>query len=858
MKKEMALTTTDDGAPPTGSLPAECIGGPIGNDFPLAFTDDGGHAFCCCGVDVRVLDAGGGALLRVLKGHTGVVTSAFAAGQTLYTSSLDGTVRSWDFLNGVCLRRYQPGVGDEEGEQVLRVLRAEAPGDAHSRNHGRALLLIALLHSPKKRRWKLLVFDTNSRRPLRTVFESAQNSRCSGVALKTHGWRSGGEVFAISLVAISQKVMRVWGMCVRGNTGHGGREVSVHHRRVYTHNARLTAVALHPLDGTAATGDIAGNIVLWRGAVASFGGERGRELTHRLTHRRPGALRAAGAVGPPQTKAGGAVVTTNLHWHSRQVNCLAFSSGGDALLSGGTEAVLVVWHMSTGAKSFLPRLGAAIRSVASCPTNGRKYAISLADNTILVVCALDNMAALWRLRGLSLLAPVHSTVVPASLYGMCVEPRNGGVVFKTLPGRAELQVVDIENGALMDTIKVPVAGGNPTRLVIEFVAFSCDGLVMATVHAGAARATPERGTARSCAAHTPCSLRLCCSMQLWRYRPGKRRYVLNATINGLHNAPVSALVYHPREHVVVSASLDGTFKVWARYSGARASVQRALGIWRCRFVGCLQQTPIFDASFSRDGSLLAIAHGNATTLWDTRNNANVGTLLNPAEGGQQPTQQIVFLGDSRFLVVRTEKTLYVWNVVAMRVWWAYTTNSHIGALACTSRFGTRVGGVPGSRAASFGAAVVLAVGAGRSGESRGTTLMFFDAATSALPVHTCLFGQAVRSAALCRCRNSCTLALLLLTERRVLVKIDVTHVYRTAMRDSAARAVGHGREQDSLPSSFKIPRRDAIKNRMALPDKHFSAEQFLQGEAMIDGTADTSLSFFYHNVLNNIMHPAWL
>ena len=46
-----------------------------------------------------------------------------------------------------------------------------------------------------------------------------------------------------------------------------------------------------------------------------------------------------------------------MHWHAHAVNALAFNSDGTYLLSGGDEAVLVVWQLSTGDRRYFPRLG---------------------------------------------------------------------------------------------------------------------------------------------------------------------------------------------------------------------------------------------------------------------------------------------------------------------------------------------------------------------------------------------------------------------------------------------------------------------------------------------------------------------
>ncbi len=51
------------------------------------------------------------------------------------------------------------------------------------------------------------------------------------------------------------------------------------------------------------------------------------------------------------------ITTSSLHWHAHVLSSLAFVGNGNVLLSGGEEAVLVLWHLDSGTKSFLPRRG---------------------------------------------------------------------------------------------------------------------------------------------------------------------------------------------------------------------------------------------------------------------------------------------------------------------------------------------------------------------------------------------------------------------------------------------------------------------------------------------------------------------
>lgn len=68
-----------------------------------------------------------------------------------------------------------------------------------------------------------------------------------------------------------------------------------------------------------------------------------------------------------------------LHWHAHAVGDLSFSTDGTYLLSGGEEAVLVLWQLPKETKHFRPRLGAPIVGVA-CSHGDGTFAVSLANN----------------------------------------------------------------------------------------------------------------------------------------------------------------------------------------------------------------------------------------------------------------------------------------------------------------------------------------------------------------------------------------------------------------------------------------------------------------------------------------------
>ena len=96
---------------------------------------------------------------------------------------------------------------------------------------------------------------------------------------------------------------------------------------------------------------------------------------------------------------------TSRHWHSQPISGLTFTPDGAYMLSGGSESVLVLWQLGSGENTFLPRLGADIRSIAVSTTfsgsHPMMYGVGLANNAVIGFDAAS-MKDMWHYRGLSL------------------------------------------------------------------------------------------------------------------------------------------------------------------------------------------------------------------------------------------------------------------------------------------------------------------------------------------------------------------------------------------------------------------------------------------------------------------------
>lgn len=120
---------------------------------------------------------------------------------------------------------------------------------------------------------------------------------------------------------------------------------------------QLTCLAFHPSEEYFATGDVTGRIRLWYCLNANSA-----------------AFTSTGVEKTAQT--------TTLHWHAHAVSSIAFTSNGAYLLSGGEEAVLVIWQLNSGKKEYVPRVGAPIVHVSvSMQQEGEEFLLTLADGT---------------------------------------------------------------------------------------------------------------------------------------------------------------------------------------------------------------------------------------------------------------------------------------------------------------------------------------------------------------------------------------------------------------------------------------------------------------------------------------------
>eukprot|EP00854_Cymbomonas_tetramitiformis_P014559 gene14559-17208_t len=428
------------------------------------------------------------------------------------------------------------------------------------------------------------------------------------------------------------------------------------------HTKSFTCIALGSKGDSFAAGDASGRIRIWHDLNAAV---------------------AAPEVDSKQVKC------TTVHWHANPVGCVAFTEDGKYLLSGGAEGVLVIWQLDTGVRQYLPRLGAPLRTLALSPADPSIVTVGLADNAqhILNFASMTIKSSIRGIQPANLSGDENPSGTLSSSRLLRLHPRQGYAVLSATG--ACLQFIDaIGNQSVM---RLQVASRNYvaqphqspafSEPAVLAAAFSRDGATLVTLDTRPTGALSHKAT-DSCLRFW--ELRLGETSELAVDGSGNAPYVLTTCVNDPHlkgvlctvgldalkrgvlYKDITALEYHPFEHLVVTTSLDKEFKIWQR------APEKGGGAWSIRSVASYGDEPLHSAAFSPDGSLLAIG-GMAITLWDAHHHTHSATLV-PPPGQPGAVKTLTFVASSPFLVVATKDTLMTWNLLTLSVMWSYSLN----------------------------------------------------------------------------------------------------------------------------------------------------------------------------------------
>ncbi|KAL8230509.1 hypothetical protein R6Q57_000287 [Mikania cordata] len=620
---------------------------------PPAFSNDAKKLLVCTGNIVSIFSTDTGLQVSELEGHMALVASVTVVPATspasmilsyCWTSSLDGTIRYWDFSVPELMKTIN--IQLPVYSMVIPSLFIHQSEKNENVSDTYAYISVENIKNEQNKHRKelkgqILKCNLSKSRLVRGVILS-ESKKPEKITLSPTG-----KYFGIH----EKRKIRVWEVPTKDTKNISYRKLKL------SHTKNLSCIAFHPTNRIVAAGDVTGRVLIWRGfGDKTFTGNNlENEKLLKYEDDRPGVR-----------DNGDADSCTTWHWHSSEVKVLCFSSDGAYLYTGGKEGVLVVWQVDTGKKTFIPRIGTPFLSFISSPDSSLS-SISCADNRIHIL-KTTSMKILKSISGIKLPSPV-SEMFRGSCNDFVFDHAAGLVAVRT--ESYCIQFYSLFGDREISEVQVCERNHQPSddlTMILNLVALSFEGSVMCTVETRMA----EEGIGGFV------------TLKFWERGSQNNDYSLSTVVYEPHrDAGVSAVAFHPTQGMAVSASYGGDFKVWVSKHETEQNkklIQRSR--WACHAVGSYRKKPMTAAAFSNDGSVLAIAAENVITLWDPEKNVLIAVIGSTRES----IKNLSFIGASNFLVSASQGSnpqLSVWSMSKLSVSWSYKL--HIEAIACSEK-----------------------------------------------------------------------------------------------------------------------------------------------------------------------------
>ncbi|KAM6945905.1 WD repeat-containing protein 75 [Aplochiton taeniatus] len=315
-------------------------GGSKINFRPPLITNDSKFLLCASGECIKVFSTSTEECIHDMQGHTDRVTGIIHNPSNqlqVYSCSEDGTVRLWDFTDGILIKTFLincPVFSIYATAEHVGVLFIIIPVAS---NGAAEMFQLVAFHLPRCGDQVVEALDMSA------VLSSVTSNPGSTA------FGRGGEYIAtangLQLEVYFFKKQKSNRILLSKSTKKGAKN-------------DITCIACHPKEDCIATGHADGKIRLWR----NF--DQKKDYTFRT-----------------------------MHWHHTAVNSVRFTPEGTNLLSGGVESVLVQWRFKQeNQKDFLPRLGGAITHITVSP-DGSLFCTSHSDNKITVIQSCVKVSA---------------------------------------------------------------------------------------------------------------------------------------------------------------------------------------------------------------------------------------------------------------------------------------------------------------------------------------------------------------------------------------------------------------------------------------------------------------------------------
>ncbi|TFY82077.1 hypothetical protein EWM64_g1935 [Hericium alpestre] len=607
---------------------------------PPVFTKDGSYFFSIVGSSVKIYSSSTGQIVSTLSaapagssvgssnGHTDLITSAVLNPHNafqLITASLDGSIKVWDFLDALLLQTVNLN------QPIFHLAVHE-----NFKDH----VFVSAGQQSKKTNKSGKTIEDNC--VVLRVFLKATAATAQSPIQKSSEITAVGKTRLTKGLAVTPNGL--WLVAIGGHKAYVASTANLKAGFTkFVSPEALTCLACHPSEEYFATGDDKGNIRLWYCLNETI------------------AVQVSGV----ESRA----PTTTLHWHAHAVSALAFTHNGAYLLSGGEEAVLVIWQLHSGKKEFVPRVGAPIStiSVSRASSQEEEYLLGLADSSF----AFINAARLKLSRTFSRikLDPAVSHTRPSSTTSVPLAVHSASstlIIPSSHP--SSLQIYSPSSSRLLSELEVAPSNRvsrkdekalEPSR--VERAVISPAGDWMATIDS---REGDE-------------SFRGEVYLKMWEWDKAAGFWILSTRIDRPHGLKaVTALTFSPASTemsgpLLISTGEDGNIKSWALQTTKDRSGNEE-EFWYARSSTSFRQEIPRHAAWSSDGSLLAVALGAYVVLFDPATNTLIQALTTPE---CETVSSAYFVGSGgRYLITASNFDIVLWDLVTQSVQWHYRSS----------------------------------------------------------------------------------------------------------------------------------------------------------------------------------------